>query len=467
MKKVLPAALLTIAVCFPLSAQYAISNVSVIPMTADTVMVNQTVVVEEGVIKTIGSTKDVRIKRSLKVIDGSGKFLMPGLMDMHTHFFSDVGDQRHMWDKELKLMVSNGITTARLMTGHPSYLELRKKIHAGEIPGPELFIASPQLAGKWLWSKDFKNFELVETPGQATSAVKKFKSEGYDEIKITFMVTPDVYESIIRTAQEIGIRVTGHVGPLVGLPPALEARQQIEHMDQFLEALLPDTSYNHGQSVSDFNIYSKEAWATVPYLDAGKIRPLAAKVKEAGISVTPTNYFMISSFGELPTDEQIMNTPDYNFISPALLEEKWKYRKNYMNKMAPEESRAMYTTLRQQLVYELWKAGVPLMAGSDSPEYFIVQGFALHDELRTMVEAGLTPFAALQTATVNPASYLEILNRTATLEEGKEADMILLSRNPLEDIVNTRSIYHIFNGEAWYDETRVDELLNEAKALGR
>ena len=107
------------------------------------------------------------------------------------------------------------------------------------------------------------------------------------------------------------------------------------------------------------------------------------------------------------------------------------------------------------------------MAGSDSPEYFIVQGFALHDELRTMVEAGLTPFAALQTATVNPAAYLDILNRTATLEEGKEADMILLNRNPLEDINNTRSIFHIFNGEKWYDETGVDELLDDAKALGR
>jgi imidazolonepropionase-like amidohydrolase len=138
-----------------------------------------------------------------------------------------------------------------------------------------------------------------------------------------------------------------------------------------------------------------------------------------------------------------------------------------MSKMAPEESRAMFTTLRQQLVYELWKAGVPLMAGSDSPEYFIVQGFALHDELRTMVEAGLTPFAALQTATVNPARYMAILDRTATVEEGKEADMILLNSNPLEDINNTRSIYHIFNGETWYDEAGVKDLLDDAKALGR
>jgi imidazolonepropionase-like amidohydrolase len=138
-----------------------------------------------------------------------------------------------------------------------------------------------------------------------------------------------------------------------------------------------------------------------------------------------------------------------------------------MSKMAPEESRAMFATLRQQLVYELWKAGVPLMAGSDSPEYFIVQGFALHDELRTMVEAGLTPFAALQTATVNPARYMAILDRTATVEEGKEADMILLNSNPLEDINNTRSIYHIFNGETWYDEAGVKDLLDDAKALGR
>jgi imidazolonepropionase-like amidohydrolase len=447
----------------PAPESYAIRNVSVITMEREETLPAQTVVVENGIIKSIAPAAKVKLPKGIKVIDGSGKFLMPGLFDMHTHFFYEQGDHVNTNDTELKLMLANGITTARIMAGHPSYLEAKVNVKNGTWIGPELSVASPQLVGKWLWPTDFKNFEMVTSEAKANEAVTSFKQQGYDAIKITFMMARPIYQAVVAAAAREHIKVVGHVGPIVMLPAALEAKQQIEHMDMFIETLLPDTTYNHGQSVSDYNIYSKAAWETVPHLMESKIPALAQSVKDAGIYVTPTNYFFIYNAGLPQSDEEIKNKPDYNYIPSKLREEKWKYRGNYLKKMAPLASREKYVRIRKQMVYELWKAGVPLMAGSDAPEYFIVAGFALHDELKTMVDAGLTPYAALQTATVNPATFLELNKRTGTIAVGKEADLVLLDKNPLEDISNTRSIAGVSSGNTWLNAGDIKKLLEEAR----
>ncbi|MCW5909750.1 MAG: amidohydrolase family protein [Cyclobacteriaceae bacterium] len=447
--------------------RYAIKNVSVIPMNREVVLSNQTVLIEDGIIKNIGNSGKVKIGKDYKVIDGTGKYLMPGLFDMHTHFFYEHGKHVNTNETELKLMLANGITMARIMTGHPSYLEARENVKTGKWIGPELKVACPQLVGRWPWSPDFKNYEIVASAEKATKAVKEFKEQGYDAIKITFMMASEIFDAVVKAAAEENIKVVGHVGPIVKLPKALAAKQQIEHMDMFIEMLLPDTSYNHGQSVSDFNIYSKAAWATVPHLDESKIPALAKSVKDAGIYVTPTNYFFITNAGLPFTDEEIKQKPDYNYLPSDSKEEKWKYRNSYLKNMAPLESREKYVHIRKKMVYELWKAGVPLMAGSDAPEFFVVAGFSIHDELKTMVDAGLTPFAALQTATVNPATFMEMNTRTGTIEAGKEADFLLLDKNPLEDIQNTRAIHGVFTNSGWYDNDAVNNLLQQALVLGQ
>lgn len=446
---------------------YAITNVNVIPMDREVILPNQTVLIANGKIRRISNSNLIKIPKKYAVVDGSGKYLMPGLMDMHTHFWYEQGDHKNTCDLELKMMLANGLTTARIMAGHPAYLEAREHVKSGKWIGPELFVVSPQLAGRWPWEQDFKNFELVETPEQAVIAVKKFKKDGYSEIKITFMVKPEVFNAIIETAKKEGIKVTGHVGPLVKLPTALAAKQQNEHMDEFIEMLLPDTSYNHGQSVSDYNIYSKAAWATVPHLDESKIAPLVKSVKDAGIYVTPTNYFFITNAGQPLPEAQIKALPGYNFIPADLKAEKWKYRESYMKSMAPQESRDKYIYLRKKMVYELWNAGVPLMTGSDAPEFFVVAGFATHDEIEMMVEAGLMPFAALQTATIHPATYMGIQNRKGTIAKGKDADLLLLDKNPLENITNTRALAAVFRNGVYYNEKALDQLLKEASVLGQ
>lgn len=448
------------------SQSYAIQNVTVIPMNRETTLPAQTVLIENGRISEIGDAGKVKIKKGAAVIDGTGKYLMPGLFDMHAHFFYEQGNNVNTCKEELQMMLANGLTTVRIECGDSVYLDARAKVKNKEWIGPQLYVASPQFVGAWPWpGKVFA--AICKTPQDAETAVRRCKKEGYDEIKITFMVKRDVYDAIIKTAKDEKIKVTGHVGPMVKLPAALAARQQIEHMDEFIDMLLPDTSYNHGQSVSDMNIWRKNAWATVPYLDENKMPALVSMVKDAGIYVTPTNFFFLSSFGEGRTDEQYKQRPDYQFIPPNIKEDRWDIKERYWKNAPPEESRKKYVYLRKKMTHDLWKAGVPLMAGSDSPEWFLAQGFSIHDELETFVSAGLTPFGALQTATVNTAAYLGVSDKKGTVEKGKQADLLLLDQNPLEDIRNSRSINAVFIGGTYYDGKAIRQMLEAAKVLGK
>ncbi|WP_336517238.1 amidohydrolase family protein [Pollutibacter soli] len=438
-----------------------IRNVNVIPMNKEGVVPAQAVIVKNGKIETVADDKTINVPSGAKVIDGNGKFLVPGFFDMHAHFFYEQGENVNTCDKELKVMLANGLTSVRIECGDPVYLNVREQVNSKKITGPELTVASPQFVGAWPWGgKVFA--EVVTTPAEAEAAVKRSKAAGYDEIKITFMIKRDVYEAIIKTAAKENIKVTGHVGPLVKLPAGLAAKQQIEHMDEFIDMLLPDTTYNHGQSVSDMNLWRRNAWATVPYLDENKIPALAKMVKDAGIYVTPTNYFFFSCFGTVSSDEDYKTKPDYRYIPAAILPERWSIKRRFADNAPPVESQKKYIYLRMKITKALWESGVPLMAGSDSPEWFLAQGFSIHDEIETFVKCGLSPWAALQTATVNPAKYLGVYSRKGSIEKGKNADFILLNKNPLDDIRNTRTISGIMQGSNWYDRQAIDELLKSA-----
>lgn len=355
-------------------------------------------------------------------------------------------------------MLANGLTTVRIECGDPVYLVARKNVAEEKWIGPRLFVSSPQFVGNWPWPG--KMFAMLcKTPEDAVKAVKACKQNGYDEIKITFMVKRDVYDAIIRTAKEEHIKVTGHVGPLVKLPAALAAKQQIEHMDEFIDMLLPDSSYNHGQSVSDMNLWRRKAWNTVPALDEAKIPSLVAAVKKAGIYVTPTNFFFFSCFADSIAKEDYMKRPDYAYIPSSIKEERWKVREAYWKNPPLASSRKKYKEIRMKMTKALYQAGVKLMAGSDSPEWFLVQGFSIHDELETFVSCGLSPYAALETATKNPAAYLGILGQRATIEPGKDADLLLLEANPLENISNTRLVAGVMKGQHWFSKAELKGFL--------
>ena len=182
----------------------AFTNVNVIPMDKERVLENQTVLVRDGIIVEIG--RSVKIPKDATRVDGSGKYLIPGLVDMHTHLLSDGDDYPDsIAEDELKVMVANGVTTIRLMIGTPEQLILRTKSAQGEIIAPTIYSASPHLTGK----EQGNNF-VVNTPDEARAAVRKSKAAGYDFIKITTFIKAEVYEAAIDEAAKLNIKVVGH-----------------------------------------------------------------------------------------------------------------------------------------------------------------------------------------------------------------------------------------------------------------
>ena len=442
-----------------------VTNVNVISMKDSTVAHKKSVLVLDGKIVSIRDAINPDRKDKAVVIDAAGAYMIPGLFDMHMHFYHDMGLDKKYLKEEVKLPLATGVTTVRIMNGMPEYLELKKDIAMGTIPGPEMFVASPQFVGKWPFREPLEG-KMITNAKEAEEAVKECKAKGYDAIKLTEFVGVEAYDAVVKTANELNIKVTGHVGPYVQLDKALAAHQQIEHFDEFIETLLPDTSINHGRSVSDYGIWDrKKAWPTVEFVDESKIDELAQKVKRANIYVTATNYFFTKYFGIGATAEEIAHFPCYDFV-PAFMKKKGDEAFNYYWENPPsEELRKKYVRIRYEFATSLYNAGVKLMTGSDGPEWYLAPGFTVHDEIESYVKAGLSNFAALQTATINPATYLGIDKRKGTIEPGKEADFILLEKNPLQDIRNTRSIKAVYTGKKFYDKAQLDKLLTEVKVI--
>lgn len=446
----------------------AFVNVNVIPMDRERVLKDQTVIVRDGRIAEIGDAAKVKAPAGAVQIDGRGKYLVPGLIDMHTHLFSDNEVPDSLAGDELRLMIANGVTTIRLMIGTPEHLGLREKVAKGEMLGPTIYAASPELAGR-ASGKIFNGY-VVTTPEQAREAVKKSKAAGYDFIKLTTDITLPVYDAVIETAKAEGIRVVGHVDPRVGTYHALEVGQQIEHLDSYMESVLKDDAPMKA-SVSDVGVWRKPNWESLDYVDERKVAEIAKATAKAGIYSTPTLTFFKLCFAVPQSDEEIRARPDYRFYPEKLREPLFAAHRRFWTNPPSLERREKYQRIRNQLVKGIHEAGGKIMAGSDTPELILVYGFTLHREIKNLVEAGLSPYAALEAATRTPAEYLKALDTFGTIERGKRADLVLLDANPLDDITNTEKRAGVMVRGRWLPEAELKKMLDDIaprfqKALG-
>ena len=435
---------------------FAITDVAVIPMTRDTVLAGSTVVVRDGRIAAVGPARSVTVPAGARRIDGRGKYLIPGLADMHTHLFSDDAVPDSVAADELGVMLANGVTTIRLMIGTPEHLVLRRDIIAGRTPGPQLWVASPQFAGK-----KYDNGVVVTTPDEARAAVRKAKADGYDFVKLTLFISRPVYAAITDEARKAGIRVVGHVDDSVGVARAIEAGQQIEHLDNYFESALADSAPMRA-SVTQYGVFKPENWTSLDYIDDRKLDSLAGATARGGIWSSPTLNVFNQAFAIGMTDAEIRSRPDWHMM-PA----QWRAgylgaRTKYWARPADEGRRKRYVYVRSHLVKAIADSGGKILAGSDSPEWFHVYGWALHRELASYVDAGLTPYQALETATRNPAEFLGALDQWGTIEKGKRADLVLLAANPLERITNTEMIEAVSMGGRWIPKGELAAMIRRA-----
>jgi imidazolonepropionase-like amidohydrolase len=437
-------------------ASAAFIDVNVIPMDKERVLPHQTVIVQNGVIVEIGDAARIKIPPGSERIDGTGKFLIPGLADMHVHLFTDDEFPDALAEDEFKIMIAHGVTTIRLMTGTLEQLTLRSKSAAGQILAPTIFAASPQFTGR-----KSSNAHLVTTEAEARGAVRKSKQDGYDFIKVTTFLKPEVYEAIVDEARKQNIRVVGHADSRsVGLARALKARQQIEHLDSYLEALLPESAPVRG-SVSDIYLYNPKNWESIDYLDESKIPEVARLTVQANPFVTPTLHLFKFTFGKGRSEESFRAQPDIRFYPQKIVELWMGVSKKYLATAAPIEKRERYIAIRNRIVKAIHEAGGRLMAGSDTPEWLMLYGYTLHLELVDLRDAGLSNYAALEAATRNPALFFKTFSKTGTIEKGKRADLVLLEGNPLEDIANTQKRVGVMLKGKYFLQAELNQWLDE------
>ncbi len=424
----------------------AFVGVNVVPMDRERVLRDQTVVVRDGNIVAMGPATSTPVPQGALRIDGAGKYLLPGLAEMHAHI--PVPDEdREYTERVLFLYVANGVTTARGMLGHPSHLELRRRIEAGEIVGPRLWTSGPSANGN-----------SVRTPAQADSLVRAQKAFGYDFVKIHPGLSWESFEALDRAADEVGIKFAGHVPTAVGVPRALSAGYwSIDHLDGYLHAIVADEApLNREESGGFFGI------GLLDYVDESKIPVISRATREAGVWNVPTQTLMENLASETPP-ESLALRPELRYMPRQFLERSIQQKRNLHRQTTPQ-ARRRFIELRRKLVKALHDAGAGLLLGSDAPQWWNVPGFSALRELEAIVAAGLTPYQALETATRQVAVFLGVSDRQGTVDVGKRADLLLLDANPLENISNVHRRAGVMIRGQWLSREAIEQRLAQIAA---
>jgi hypothetical protein len=287
---------------------------------------------------------------------------------------------------------------------------------------------------------------------------------GYDFVKLTTNIPPEVYDAIVTEAAQRRIRLVGHVDPRVGVARALRAKQQIEHLDNYMESVLADSAPSRA-SVSDVGAYRLANWATLDHVDDRKVEAIAGATARAGVYVTPTLAFFHLWFATQQSDEAVRSRPDYAHIPPRMRDLYERARARYWSNPPSAERRARYIAVRNRLVRAIVDSGGSVMAGSDAPGGLMGYGWTLHRELEMLVAAGLTPWQALAAATVVPARFLGAESQFGSIAVGRRADLVVLDADPLGDIRNSTRIAAVMIGGRVLERAELDASIERARGL--
>jgi len=412
----------------------AFVNVNVVPMDRERVIERQTVIVRDGRIAEIGPANKIKVPDGATRIDGTGKYLMPGLAEMHGHIPPPNAPKEYT-EAVLFLYVANGITTVRGMLGAPNQLELRDKANRGEIVSPALYLAGPSFNGN-----------SVNSPEQAVSMVRQQKQEGWDLLKVHPGLTRDEYDAMAKTAKEVGIRFAGHVPADVGIIHALEMGQEtIDHVDGYIEYLNGDTAP----------------------VDETKLADVVRRTKSANAWIVPTMALWETLIGY--TDlEPLAAMPELKYAPPQQVEQ-WKIaHRNRLNHPSFDRKKAeLIAKNRMRILKALDDGGVRILLGTDAPQQFSVPGFSIHREIALMVKCGFTPYQIIHSGTKNVGDYFKSKDNFGTIEAGKRADLILVEGNPLKDVANIAKRAGVMWRGQWLPESEIRKRLDGIAASWR
>lgn len=418
----------------------AFTNVTVLPMTGEKSLENQTVIVEGNRITQMGPAEEITVDEQTTVIDGTGKFLMPGLAEMHGHvpptdppsnapsYYTD-----QYVEHTLFLYVAAGITTVRGMLGWPNQLELKDKVNSGEMIGPNLYLAGPSFNGN-----------SIDSPQQAVEKVNRQKDEGWDLLKIHPGLTRAEYDAMAKTANSLGMRFGGHVPEEVGIEHAIEMGQEtMDHIDGYYLWLQQ---------------FEQPEWEN-------RMQQIIAKTKEAGVWIVPTQALWETVIGAADF-EAMKQYDELKYIPTALRENYFGYASRQMDEQteSEQEQALKEAKWRRKLLQEMNTQDVRILLGTDAPQLFSVPGFSIHRELPHMTAAGMTPYEILESGTANVGKYFSNEDAFGTIAEGQRADLLLLEANPLNNLDNLKNRAGVMVQGRWYSRDMIDAKLKKIEA---
>jgi Amidohydrolase family len=455
----------------PYPATLAITHATVIDATGAPPKPNSTILIDGAKISSAGPDSSLEIPAGTPVINAAGKYLIPGLADMHLHLMG-AGEPAGSREFILPLLIANGITTVRDMGGDVAQLKkLKKEIESGDQLGPQIFFTGPYLDGD---PPSFQPSIVVVAPAEADAAVRRLKSEGVDFLKVQSRLKPDAYFAIAEAAHKENIRFVGHVPDSISAAQASDAGQaSIEHLTGILlacssrEAELRQQQLNPPprKETPRQTSLRQRAWqqAVLNTYSREKAQQLYAKFLANHTWQVPTLPLLIDLAFLTPATDRA-NDPNLKYI-PQNLQKIWKQGRaeSLANKTSGDFLlRAKLVEASLKSVGDMHAAGIPMIAGTDSTAPNLVPGFALHESIADLVRAGFTPMEAVQAATSKPAEFLGRSNQQGTIAPGQRADLVLLDANPLEDIHNTEKIHAVVLKGKFLDRAALDALLNKA-----
>jgi imidazolonepropionase-like amidohydrolase len=428
----------------------AITHVSVIDGRDSTPRPDQTVIIRGNRIASVTRSASATVPAGVRVIDGRGKYLIPGLWDMHVH--AAVVRGRDV----LPLYIANGVTGVRDMAGDWDTLTTwRRDIAQGRLVGPRIVASGPYLEGGPIPIPHI----LARTPDEARTAVDSLVHLGVDFVKVHGRLSPETYYAIARRARERGIGFTGHVPRSVGAANASDSgHRSIEHL---LTIPLPCTP---AESVALRPRYPVQG--ALGRCSSEDLAPLYARFVRNGTWVTPT----------LTAQYEIAAWPTRTVPGDSLAHYLPDTLRRYVaaifpmpDSIPPDANEVGSAVLAKRIaqVAIMHRAGVHTLTGTDAPLRNSPPGFGLHEELTLLARGGLSPIDILRAATLEPARYLGALDSLGTIENGKVADLVLLDANPLADIRNTRRIAAVIANGRLIDAGARDRLLRSAAAGNR
>ncbi|WP_420633515.1 amidohydrolase family protein [Candidatus Palauibacter sp.] len=413
----------------------AFVDVNLIPMDSERILPGHTVLVRGDRIVEVGPAGSVEVPAGADRIDGFGKYLMPGLSEMHGHTPGGNASEEFR-EQVMFLYAANGVTTVRGMLGLPGDLDLKARTNSGEIWGPTLYLAGPSFSGG-----------SIDSPEQATERVWTQKREGWDHLKIHPGLSRAEYDAVAASAAQAGIRFAGHVPADVGIRHAiLMGQETFDHLDGYME----------------------DAGGLRGPMDQAKMKELFDLTIAARAWVVPTMVLWEVGVIGLGDPEALAAYPEMRYWPPQGVEG-WRNRLSGIQASGgwDVERARLHASNRTQLLGMMNEVGVGILMGTDSPQMFSVPGFSIHRELAAMAEAGMSPYEILVTGTRNVGDYFQRYDSFGTVAAGRRADLILTNSNPLGDVANIADRAGVMVRGVWKSEGEIQEgLAAIAASLG-